>query len=261
MRMTGKVALITGGAGGLCGATAQLLAQEGAHVAITDLADGAGRALAESMGGLFFRHDVADEAQWQAVAADVERRLGPVDVLVNGAGTEGNLSNGGALQTSLAEWRRVMSINLDGTYLGCRTIMPKMLERGTGSIINISSAVASFGTPTAIAYGASKAGVMQLTRSLALIGAKDGRQVRCNCIHPGVIKSRMTDSIISELAAGGGITEAQAEKFLVGGIPFRRRGQPRDVASMILFLAGDESTYLTGSDFHVDGGWHVISAG
>lgn len=257
--MKGKVAIVTGASGGLGGATARHLAARGALVVATDLAEAAGEALAREIGGRFVCHDVADEGHWQKVAA-AAAALGPVSILVNAAGIEGDLDQGG-LATDLAGWRKVMSINCDGTFLGCRTIMPLMIEAGSGAIVNISSIVSFMGTPSGLAYGASKAAVEQLTRSLAIIGAADGKRVRCNSVHPGVIRTRMTDSIIATFAGMQGVDEAAAEAIVCSAVPFGVRGEPCDVASLIGFLASDAASYVTGAAFRVDGGWSVTSAG
>lgn len=260
MRMQDKVAIITGGAGGLGGATARWLAAEGAHVVITDIGSEAGEALAADIGGRFIRHDVTDESAWLRLIDDTMQHRGKVDVLVNAAGIEGDLAHSG-LATSLAEWRRVMAINLDGTFLGCRAVMPAMLEAGSGSIVNISSIVCYMGTPSGLAYGASKAGVEQLTRSIAMIGAQDGKRVRCNSVHPGIIRTRMTDNIIAQFAQAHNSSADETEAAMNSAVPFGERGQPDDIAKMVLFLASDESRYVTGSAFKVDGGWSVSNAG
>lgn len=128
-------------------------------------------------------------------------------------------------------------------------------------IVNISSIVSFMATPSAIPYGVSKAGVEQLTRSLAIIGAEGGRRVRANSVHPGVIRTRMTDAIIHTYARNAGITDQEAEAGVNSGVPFGARGEPEDIASMIAFLASAEARYITGASFRVDGGWSVISAG
>ncbi len=261
MRCEGKVALITGGAGGIGGDTARRLTEEGATVVITDVADAEGRCLAAEIGASYLRHDVSSPAAWSAVVDNVIASHGRIDILVNAAGVEGDFKSGGGLDTSLEEWHRVMSVNLDGTFLGCKHVAARMLEAGTGSIINLSSIVSYFATPTAISYGASKAAVAQLTRSIAWIGAQDGKKIRCNSVHPGVIKTRMTDAIISDFAQIRGVSENEAEQAIAASIPFRVRGAAREVSNLILFLASDESAYITGSAFKVDGGWSMISAG
>lgn len=252
-RLDGKVAIVTGAAGGLGGAIARRFAAEGARVVATDIA---GDAVA---GCRFERHDVTDEAGWARVVA-AAREEGGADVLVNAAGIEGDLAQGG-LATTLAEWRRVIGVNLDGTFLGCRAAMPDMLEKGAGAIVNISSIVSVMGSPSGLAYGAGKAAVEQLTRSLTLIGAEGGRRVRVNSIHPGVIRTRMTDDIIATFAARQGVDAAAGEAAVMAAVPFGERGTPDDVAALALFLAGDEAAYVTGAMFKVDGGWSVTGAG
>jgi len=258
-RFAGKVAIVTGASGGLGGATARRLASEGAYVVCTDVAPG-GAGLASEIGGTFLEHDVSNEARWQDVVSAALSHSGKIDVLVNAAGIEGDLSRG-KLDTTYADFRRVCSINLDGTFLGCMAAMPHMMEAGQGAIVNISSIVSFMGTPSGISYGVSKAGVEQLTRSLALIGCEGGKRVRANSVHPGVIRTRMTDDIISTFAGNAGITSDEAEAIVNSGVPFRERGEPEDIASTIAFLASDEARYVTGAAFRVDGGWSVTSAG
>lgn len=259
-RFSGKVAIVTGASGGLGSAAARRLASEGAHVFCTDVAADQGAALAQEIGGTFLQHDVSSEARWQEVASAALAYDGRIDVLVNAAGIEGDLHHG-KLETSYADFRRVCSINLDGTFLGCMAVMPHMVEAGQGAIVNISSIVSFMGTPSGLSYGVSKAGVEQLTRSLALIGAEGGKRVRANSVHPGVIKTRMTDDIISTFADNAGITAKEAEAIVNSGVPYGERGEPDDIASMIAFLASDEAKYISGSAFRVDGGWSVTNAG
>jgi 3(or 17)beta-hydroxysteroid dehydrogenase len=259
MNLAGKTAIVTGGAGGIGGETARQLAAAGAKVLITDLQEAAGRALAAQIGGTFVRHDVVDEVQWSAVVQSARAFGGTIDILVNSAGISGDFANSG-LATTLAEWRRVLGINLDGTFLGCRAVMPIMLEAGQGSIINVSSATSFMATPTGLAYGASKAGVEQLSRSMAIIGARGGKQVRCNSVHPGVIATDMHNSILSKLADKLGVTAADVEAQRVSAVPLGRRGAALDIANTIVFLASDEARYITGSAIRVDGGWTVTAA-
>jgi len=257
-RFEGKVALVTGAAGGLGGATAKRLAEEGARVFMADLADGS--ELASEIGGTLLTLDVSDEAAWQSVVLQVLDAAGRIDVLVNAAGIEGDLAHG-KLQTTYEDFRRVCSVNLDGTFLGCMAVMPHMMERGNGAIVNIASIITSMGTPSALGYGVSKAGVEQLSRSLALVGAEDGKRVRVNSVHPGVIETRMTDDIIKTFSRGANVSFEEAEAVVNSAVAFKERGQPEDVAAMIAYLASDEAGYVTGSAFKVDGGWSVINAG
>lgn len=260
MTMQGKTAILTGGSGGIGSAAARVLAERGATVFITDVQAQSGQKLASEIGATYLHHDVSSEEDWQAVISSVLQATGAVDILVNSAGIEGDFANSG-LATTLSEWRRVMSINLDGVFLGCRSVMPHMQERGTGSIINVSSATSFMATPTGLAYGASKAAVEQLSRSMAIIGARGGNQIRCNSVHPGVIATRMSDSILSKLAEKTGVTAAEVEAQRSAAIPLGRRGSADDIAGMIAYLASDESSYVTGTAMRVDGGWTMTAAG
>src|SRR5215471_10731900 len=164
-RLQGKVVLLTGGSGGLGRAIARRMAEEGGVVVIAGRDNQQGQALADEIGGTYTRLDVTDEAQWQTTVNAVRTNHGRVDVLVNGAGIEGDFVNGSPETTSLDEWRRVLAVNLDGTFLGCKHVLPVMKEAGAGSIVNLASSVSFMATPDSIAYGASKAGVQHLTKS------------------------------------------------------------------------------------------------
>ena len=259
-RVQDKVALITGGAGGLGGATARRMAEEGALVIVVDLADEAGEALAREIGGQYLRLDVTSEEQWQSVVAAVDAKYGRIDVLVNGAGIEGDFLRGSPETTSLSEWRKVLSVNLDGTFLGCKTVLPVMRRAGKGSIVNISSMASFLGTPAATSYGVSKAGVQQLTKTVAVFGSRDGLKIRCNSVHPGVIRTRMLEHIYEQIGQLANISKAQAEEASLKQVPFGHVDEPDDVAWQILYLASDEAKYVTGSEFMVDGGWHLVDA-
>ena len=259
-RVQDKVALITGGAGGLGGSTARLMAREGAKVVIADLADDAGKALAAELGGDYQRLDVTSEDQWQSVVSAVTSKHGRIDVLVNGAGIEGDFVRGSPETTSLEQWRKVLSVNLDGTFLGCKHTLPVMRKAGRGSIVNISSMASFLGTPVNVSYGASKAGVQQLTKSVAVFGSRDGLKIRCNSVHPGVIRTRMLDHIFQQIGQLANVASDEAEQLMLKQVPFGEVGEPDDVAYLILYLASDEAKYVTGSEFMVDGGWHLVDA-
>ena len=259
-RVQDKIALVTGGAGGLGAAIARLLAKEGAKVVVADVTDAAGEALATEVGGDFVRLDVSSEADWAAAVASVEAKHGRIDVLVNGAGIEGEVSAASPESTSLAEWCRVLAVNLDGVFLGCRAVLPVMKKTGAGSIINLSSIVAYFGTPHNMAYGASKAAVLQVSKTIALHGSRDGNRIRCNSVHPGIIKTRMVDSIFDSFSRIFDTTPAGVEQSALRGVPLGMLGEPDDVGYLVLYLASDESRYVTGSEFMVDGGWHLVDA-
>jgi 3(or 17)beta-hydroxysteroid dehydrogenase len=259
-RVQDKVAVITGGAGGLGGATARRMADEGAKVVITDLADDQGQALARELGGEYRRLDVTSEAQWASVVADIDKAHGRIDILVNGAGIEGDFVNGSPETTSLEQWRKVLAVNLDGTFLGCKHVLPVMKRSGKGAIVNISSMASFLGTPVNVAYGASKAGVQQLTKSVAVMGARGGLRIRCNSVHPGVIRTRMLEEIYKQIGQLANVSAEQAEQMSLRQVPFGHVGEPDDVAYLILYLASDEAKYVTGSEFMVDGGWHLVDA-
>ncbi len=257
-RAQDKIALVTGASGGIGAATVRALHREGARVVAADVTTAAGEKLAADLGCTFCKLDVTREEDWKRAVADIIARHGSLDVLVNAAGIEGDMVHGSPESTSLAEWRRVMAVNLDGTFLGCREALPVMKRKGAGSIVNISSTVAYIATPNSTAYGASKAGVMQLTKSVALHGSLDGHRVRCNSIHPGIIATRMIDSISAQLAQFNNVAVEAVNQASLARIPFGEAGRPEDVADLILFLASDESRYITGSEFSIDGGWRLM---
>jgi 3(or 17)beta-hydroxysteroid dehydrogenase len=256
-RAEGKIALVTGGAGGIGAATVRALHREGAHVTIGDVVEPSKALLAETKAD-FVHLDVATEESWKQAVASVVAKHGTIDVLVNAAGIEGDLSQGSPESTTFAEWRRVLGVNLDGTFLGCREVLPVMKRAGRGSIVNISSMMSFLATANSTSYGVSKAGVMQLTKSVALHGALDGNRIRCNSVHPGIIATRMIDSINAYAARASNSSVEDVTRALVSRIPFGEPGQPEEVASLILFLASDESQYVTGSEFSVDGGYRLM---
>jgi 3(or 17)beta-hydroxysteroid dehydrogenase len=261
-RLQGKVAVITGGAGGIGSATARLFIKEGATVTITDVAEKQGEALAREMGCDFLPLDVTSEEQWARVINQVEQKRKNIHVLVNAAGTEGRClgKTGSPEATTLEEWRFVHAINLDGTFLGCRTVLPVMKRLGSGSIINVSSMVALYGSPALTAYGSSKSGVRQFSKSVALHGSRDKQAIRCNSVHPGLIHTRMLDSVYREMGRSEGLSPEEAAKSSLKTVPLGKIGEPDDVAYLILYLASDESKYVTGSEFQVDGGQHLFDA-
>lgn len=246
-RLIGKTALITGAARGIGEAIARRFAAEGALVWVTDI-DPAGEAVADSIGGHFALFDVTDEAAWDLVMADV----GALDILVNNAGItgfEGAPAAHDPEHASLADWRHVHAVNLDGTFLGCRAAIRAMRPAGKG-IINISSRSGIVGIPAAAAYASSKAAVRNHSKSVALWCAQAGLAIRCNSIHPAAIMTPMWEPML-------GSTPAEREaaiKAFVADTPLKRFGTADEVAAMAAFLAADESVYVTGSEFHIDGG-------
>lgn len=261
-RLAGKVAVVTGGAGGVGSATAKLFTKEGAKVTIADVAVKQGEAVAMEIGCDFLPLDVTSEQQWSEIVSAVVRKHNGINILINSAGTEGTaLGDAGSPEaTTLEEWRRVHSINLEGTFLGCRTVLPVMKRSGIGSIVNVSSMISFYGSPGLTSYGSSKAGVQQLTKSVALYGSRDNNRIRCNSVHPGVIRTRMLEKVYAELGRSMGMTPGEVEESSLRGIPFGVVGDPDDVGYLILYLASDEAKYVTGSEFQVDGGQHLIDA-
>ena len=251
-RLEGKTALVTGAARGIGEAIARRFAAEGATVWVTDI-DPAGAAVAAAIGGQFATLDVRDEAAWDAVMAAV----GALDILVNNAGItgfEGAPVPHDPEQASLADWRAVHAVNLDGCFLGCRAAIRAMRPAGRkgsgGSIINISSRSGIVGIPAAAAYASSKAAMRNHTKSVALWCAQNGLAIRCNSIHPAAIMTPMWEPML-----GSSPDEREAAiKAFVADTPLKRFGTADEVAAMAAYLASDESAYVTGSEFHIDGG-------
>jgi len=231
-KLDGKVALITGGARGLGAEDARVLAAEGAKIVVCDLLDEEGQALAAEVGGVYHHLDVTSEEQWQAAIAFAEEKFGPVDILVNNAGVVGFTP----LDTcDLAEWNRVININLTGTFLGIRYVADSMKRAGGGVIVNMSSTAGLTGYSQLGAYVASKWGVRGLTKSAALDLAP--YKIRVVSVHPGPIETPMT----------AGLDVGFSRR------PIPRIGQPAEVAAMVLFLVAD-ATFSTGTEFVLDGG-------
>jgi 3alpha(or 20beta)-hydroxysteroid dehydrogenase len=240
-RLDGRVALITGGARGQGAEEARLFAGEGARVVITDVLDDDGKQTAADIGSAatFHHHDVTSESEWTSVVEAVLAEHGQLDVLVNNAGI---LAISPLVMTTEADYRRVIDVNQIGTFLGMKAVVPHMVERQRGSIINISSVAGLMGSPGMIAYGASKWAVRGMTKSVALEIAPFG--VRVNSIHPGIIETPMLEEF-----ERWGIMGAVMERVPVG-----RKAEAGEVANLALYLASDESAYSTGSEFVVDGG-------
>jgi len=257
-RFKDKVALVTGGVGGIGLASARRLADEGAKVILGDLSASEGERLAKELGGDFALLDVTSESDWGRTVDLAIERYGRLDVLVNAAGIVGDVVNGTLELTTLAEWRRVMAVNLDGTFLGCREAVRVMKQAGSGSIVNLASVGAYYPTTQSVAYGASKGGVTQLTKSVAMFGSEGGARIRCNSVHPGRTDTKMLDTIIAERAQRFSPTGGQLAPAPESRIPLGPAGQPDDVAGVVAFLASDEARYITGAEFVVDGGWKLL---
>jgi NAD(P)-dependent dehydrogenase (short-subunit alcohol dehydrogenase family) len=250
-RVHGKVAIVTGGAKGIGRSAALLLAQEGAKVVVTDIDHVGGEsAVAEIKGAggeaAFMAHDVTDEQAWETVVARTKGAFGGLNVVVNnaGIGVEGN-----AEDTTLEAWRQTIAVNLDAVFLGTKHGIRAMKD-GTGSIINLSSIEGLIGDPNLAAYNASKGGVRIFTKSAALHCAKSGYKVRVNSVHPGFIWTPMVENYLSRLG------DVEAGRKAVGAAhPVGHLGEPGDIAAGILYLASDESKFMTGSELVIDGGF------
>jgi 3alpha(or 20beta)-hydroxysteroid dehydrogenase len=242
-RLQGKVALITGAARGMGESHARRFIAEGAKVILTDLREDAGAALAAKLGkdALFLRHDVATAVDWATVIQKGEAAFGPITVLVNNAGVLGPVARTGEI--SETDYLKVCAINQTSVFFGMKAVLPSMLKAGIGSIVNISSAAgiaAIYGFPS-VAYVASKFAVRGMTKAAAIeYGAKN---IRVNSVHPGFIETPM-------------MVEATDEKGgeAIGLIPLRRVAKPNEVANLVLFLASDESSFITGTEQIIDGG-------
>jgi NAD(P)-dependent dehydrogenase (short-subunit alcohol dehydrogenase family) len=252
-RVAGKVVLITGGARGLGLAGAEACAGEGARVVITDLDEAEGRAQAGRLASVgasveFLRHDASDEGEWRSVVDTVLARHGRLDVVVNNAG----ISRIATVEDETLEgWRRVQAINMEGVFLGTREAIRAMKGKG-GSIINLSSIEGIIGEPLTAAYNASKGGVRIFTKSAALHCAQQGYGIRVNSIHPGFINTAIVSGALATLPP------EQAEALmqdLLTRIPMGRVGEPHEIGNAIVFLASDESSYMTGSELVIDGGY------
>jgi len=254
-RLAGRTALVTGAAQGIGAAIARAMAEEGARLIVTDVALGRLEPAAAAIGAQALRLDVAMEEDWLAAAAQISAGPGTLDILVNNAGIE--LVKPCA-DTSLAEWRRVMAVNLDGIFLGCRTLLPLLSNRreGSASVINISSIAGIVGYPNQAAYNVSKAGVRHLSKSLAIEWAHDGLPIRVNSIHPGCIRTPMLEEAVEVWVASGAIGAGTDPWAAVAAMcPMRRVGRVEDVAMGAVYLASDEAAFVTGSELVIDGGW------
>ena len=247
MRLEGKVAFISGGARGMGAEEARLLAREGACVAIGDVLEEEGRRVEgqiKEAGGraLFIRMDVTSLEDWRRAIAVTVERFGKLDVLVNNAGIG---RRGGVEDTSEEDWDEVMAVNAKGVFLGTKAAIPEMRKAGGGSIVNIGSQMGIVGTDTgSIAYHASKGALRALTKSAALWHAKDG--IRVNSVHPGPIATPMSQERLSDPAQLA---------WSVSRVPLGRIGRPEEVAYGVLYLASDESSFVTGAELVIDGGW------
>ena len=244
-RLKNKVGLITGAAQGLGKEMAKIMISQGATIVITDINE---KSLVETAEELSCKHmvmDVTKEDKWKNVISKIEKDIGSLNILVNNAGIGGG---GDVESTDLESWHLVHSVNLDSVFLGCKSSLPLMRKSGNGSIINISSMSGIVASHNMSAYNSSKAAVRHLSKSVALHCAKSTNLVRCNSIHPVFTRTAMVQSMIDAAP------ERNIEEKLVQQIPLRKLAEPIDIANAALFLASDESSFITGTELVIDGG-------
>lgn len=252
-RIQGKVALITGAAQGIGLACAKLFIQEGGYVILSDIQDELGISIAKKLGAQaeYMHLDVQLESDWEKAIKHIVKAKGKLDILVNNAGITGFQKGFGPQDpenASLESWRKINAVNSDGTFLGCKYAI-KAMKSGKGSIVNISSRSGLVGIPGAAAYAASKAAVRNHTKSVALYCCQKGYPIRCNSVHPAAILTPMWEEML-------GPPDHRKEQIahLVKDIPMQKFGDTEDVAFAVLFLASEESKYMTGSELTIDGG-------
>jgi len=243
-RLQDRTAIITGGAGGIGLATARRFADEGAHVVLVDVDDDAGQKAAEEVGGTYVRCDVTDADQVEAMVALAHSTYGSVDIAFNNAGISPP-DDDSILDTGLEAWRRVQEVNLTSVFLCCKAVLPYMREQGRGSIINTASFVAVMGAATSqISYTASKGGVLAMSRELGVQFAREG--IRVNALCPGPVDTPLLRELFAK-------DPERAARRLVH-IPMGRFAEATEIANAVLFLASDESSFVTAATFLVDGG-------
>ncbi len=237
MTLTGHIVLITGAAGTLGRATAEAVRAAGGTVIATDLDPG---------DGIDFAHDVTAEADWATVIAEIEGRHGRLDGLANNAGI---VHLGSIEDTSLEDWRRVMAVNADGVFLGCKAAWPLLQRSAAPAIVNLSSVSGLIGGANLAAYNASKGAVRLLTKSVALHGARLDPPIRCNSVHPAFVEGAMVDDL-----AGAARDSARARAKMAASIPLRRLARPEEIAASVVHLLSPAASFITGSEMVIDGG-------
>ena len=250
--MTGvkdKVVLITGAASGLGLADAQVLTEQGARVVMTDIDAERGGDLATQIGAMFLPQDVADEARWAEVMEVVQAEYGRLDGIVNNAG----IAPIADIETTTTDmWRKTLAIHLDGTYFGCRAAIKLMKESGGGSIVNMSSTAALVGIPDYLAYSAAKGGIRAMTKAIAVHCRRAKLRIRCNSVHPGSINTPMVQNAVKQLMDIDLDDDAEKKRKAMG------IGEPRDVAHMVVYLLGDESKHVNGTEMVIDNADTVV---
>jgi NAD(P)-dependent dehydrogenase (short-subunit alcohol dehydrogenase family) len=259
-QVQGKVALVTGGASGIGAAVAELLAREGASVAVTDIDDFKGPELVAGINkaghaAMFLHQDVTSEARWVEVVAEVEKCFGRLDTLVSNAGI--GIAVPSITDMSLEDWRRQTAINLDGVFLSVKHCLPAMRRTGGGSIIMMSSLAGLRGAATLAGYSATKGGVRLFAKSIAMECASAGDGIRVNSVHPGIIDTPIWGKIPTEAAGRGQNAPIDPEERAKLATPLGRAGHASEIAQGVLYLASDASSYVTGTELVIDGGMNA----
>jgi NAD(P)-dependent dehydrogenase (short-subunit alcohol dehydrogenase family) len=249
-----KIVLVTGAARGIGQAISELFLEEGAKVILSDINDELGEKLTSSLGGEaeYLHLDVSSEGDWKKVSDYIFEKYGKLDVLINNAGITGFLETAGPHDPEnldVESWNKVHRVNLDGVAFGCKEAIKLMKTRPGASIVNLSSRSGIVGIPGAAAYASSKAAIRNHTKTVALYCAEKAYSIRCNSIHPGAILTPMWDAMLGE-----GDAREEAIKGIANDIPLNRMGEAKDVAYAALYLASEESKYVTGIELNVDGG-------
>ena len=244
-RVENKTIIVTGAAAGIGYEIAKRLVAEGARVVLADLRAEAAAEAAASLGDAAWGAalDVRDDASWSRMMDQSAKQCGRIDAVVNNAGIAATSQPQDVEHVALEDWRAVQAVNVEGVLLGCQHAI-RALRGAGGSIVNLSSIAALVGTPTLAAYGASKAAVMQLTKTVALHCARNGYKIRCNSVHPGLVATGLFEATFS--------AAERAEKLKT--IPLGEFARPQEVAAMVLYLVSDESAHVTGARFVIDGG-------
>lgn len=251
---------MTGAAQGIGLAIAARLEEEGARVICCDIDEKAGRAAADGLGAEFEALDVASEEAWEALIEGIASRHGALHILVNNAGIEGNPAvPKDPEQAPLSDWNAIFRVNAAGVFLACKHSIPLIAKSGGGSIVNLSSVASLVPTPFITAYGAAKAAVEHLSRSVALHCARAGQRIRCNSVHPGQVRTPMLEGLFDRLSAEAGTDKESFALGFLASIPMASFQEPVDIANMVLFLASEEARFVTGQAIAVDGGFTLAN--